>query len=400
MSRKITWAIVGGGNGGQSMAGHLAIMGFPVRFYDIIPETVQTINELGGIKVDGVVEGFGKLAFATTDIGRALAGADVIVVVAPSLAHGAIASACSRHLSDNQVVILHPGATCGALEFRKVLNDTGCRAKIPIAETNSLIYACRSPSPGYASILGIKKDLVVATLPAQRNDRALSCLREAFPQINGGQNVMETSIGNANAIMHPAPSIFNTSLIESRHEWLYYLEGITPTIGAFVEELDKERIALAKTFGIDMPPILEWYRKAYGVDAASLSEAARRNPAYAKISGQKNLRTRYLLEDIPTGLVPMISLGKMQGVDTSRMELIARLGGYLLGEDFFACGRTLENLGLAGLTADEFVRYLETGEIVSEKKPADHRANATHMGLDVQLTAMTVGGKKTGRNDL
>ncbi len=368
MSRKVTWAIVGGGNGGQSLAGHLALMGFPVRLYDIIPATVQTINELGGIQVDGVVEGFGKLAFATSDIEKALAGADVILVVAPAVAHRAIAHACSRHLSDNQVVILHPGATCGALEFRKALNDAGCRANISIAETNTLIYACRSTRPGHASILGIKKELVVATLPAQNKDQALGCLAEAFPQTRVGRNVLETSIGNVNAIMHPAPTILNTSLIESRHEWLYYLEGITPTIGAFVEELDKERLALAKAFGIDMPPICEWYRKAYGVDATSLSEATRSNPAYAMIPGQKNLRTRYLLEDIPTGLVPMISLGKMRGVDTSRMELIARLGGYLLGEDFFAYGRTLENLGLAGLTAEEFGGYLETGEFVSGKQ--------------------------------
>ena len=254
MSRKITWAIVGGGNGGQSMAGHLAIMGFPVRFYDINPETVQAINERGGIKVDGVVEGFGKLVFATCDIGRAIVGADVIVVVAPAVAHRAIASDCSPHLTDNQVVILHPGATCGALEFRRVLNDLSCRAKVSIAETNSLIYACRSTNPGHARILGIKKDLVVATLPAKQNDRALGFLGEAFPQIKGGKNVLETSLGNANAIMHPAPTILNTSLIESRHEWLYYLDGITPTIGAFVEELDKERIALAKSFGLEMPP--------------------------------------------------------------------------------------------------------------------------------------------------
>jgi opine dehydrogenase len=368
MSRKITWAIIGGGNGGQSMAGHLAIMGFPVRFYDIVPETVQAINQQGGIKVDGVVEGFGTLTFATSEIGRAIAGADAIVVVAPAVAHRAIATDCSPHLSDNQVVILHPGATCGALEFRKVLNDAGCRAKVSIAETNSLIYACRSTNPGHASILGIKNDLVVATLPAQQNDQALGFLGEAFPQIKGGKNVMESSIGNANAIMHPAPTILNTSLIESRHEWLYYLDGITPTIGAFVEELDKERIALAESFGLDVPPIREWYRKAYGVDADSLSEATRRNPAYAKIPGQKNLRTRYLLEDIPTGLVPMISLGKMQGVDVSRMELIARLGGHLLGEDFFVSGRTLENLGLADLTAEEFNRYLETGAGPSGKE--------------------------------
>ena len=47
MSHNIKWTIIGGGNGGQSLAGHLAIMGFPVRLYDIFPDTVKAIQTLG-----------------------------------------------------------------------------------------------------------------------------------------------------------------------------------------------------------------------------------------------------------------------------------------------------------------------------------------------------------------
>ena len=57
---KPKWAIVGGGNGGQAMAGHLALMDFNVKLYDIIPEKVQAINKNGGINVEGVVQGLGK----------------------------------------------------------------------------------------------------------------------------------------------------------------------------------------------------------------------------------------------------------------------------------------------------------------------------------------------------
>jgi hypothetical protein len=45
-----------------------------------------------------------------------------------------------------------------------------------------------------------------------------------------------------------------------------------------------------------------------------------------------------------------------------RMWIIAKLGQMILGEDFFAKGRTLANLGLERLTRDQFEHYLETGE--------------------------------------
>ena len=361
MSNKTRWAIIGGGNGGQSLAGHLSIMGFPVRLYDIFEETVAAISEQGGIHVEGAVEGFGKLEFATTDLGKALDGADVVMIVAPATAHRTIAENCAPVLADGQIVILHPGATCGSLEFRQVLDSKGCTAKLTLAETNTLIYACRSPKPGYANILGIKDDLVLASMPARDNATVVNIFREAFPQVIAGKNVMQPSLGNANAVVHPGPSLLNTSLIESKHEWSYYYDGITPSIGAFVEKLDLERIALAKAFGIEMIPIREWYKIAYGIDKPTLTEAVRSNPAYDGIAGQKSLKTRYVLEDIPTGLVPMIELGRLKGVPTPRMELVAKLGEYLLEMDFFATGRTLKNLGLEGMSVEDFQNYIETG---------------------------------------
>ena len=361
MKKKIKWAIIGGGNGGQSIAGHLSLMGYAVRLFDIFQETVDAINSQGGIHVSGAVSGFGKVDFATTEMAEALSGVDVVMVVAPATAHRAIAKNCAPCLNDGQVVIVHPGATCGALEFKHILKQEACRADVAIAETNSLIYACRSPRPGHANIIGVKKHLTLATLPTVENPRVLAIMQDAFPQIIGGKNVIETSLGNANAIVHPAPSLLNTSMIESAHEWLYYTEGMTPSIGAFVEALDRERVQLAASFGIEMVPIREWYRIAYGVDAATLTEAVRKNPAYEGIKGQKTLKTRYLMEDIPTGLVPMIALGKMQGIDMPRMAVVAELGQYLLNEDFFVTGRTLENLGLENMTSETFIDLIETG---------------------------------------
>lgn len=358
---KLTWAVIGGGNGGQSLSGHLALMGISVRLFDIFPQIIDAIRSAGGIQVDGVVKGFGKIQLATTEMARAVDGADIIMIVAPAIAHRDIAVSCAPHLTNGQIIFIHPGATGGALEFNKVLLDHKCDTKITLAEAESLLYACRSQKPGQATIFGIKKELMTAALPATATQRVVRMLNTAFPQMYAGANVLATSLSNANAMMHPAPTLLNTSLIESGRDWRYYLDGITPSIGAFVEDLDKERLAVASAFGVSVPGILEWYQVHYGATGDTLSAAVQRNQAYAEVQGQKTLHTRYLLEDIPTGLVPMAHLGQMAGVDVSRMETVIRLGEFLIGQDLTTFGRSLENLGLAGMTIPEIREYIETG---------------------------------------
>ena len=176
--KKTNWAIIGGGNGGQSMAGHLGVKGFSVKLFDINEEVVRRINEKGGIAVSGIVEGFGKVQLASTNIREVLEGSDFIIVVLPSLYHNEIARACAPHLKDGQIVFLHPGSTFGALEFKKVLMEEGCRADITIGEANTLLYACRVKEPGKAHIFGIKNLLLAAALPAKENKRMLKILTQ------------------------------------------------------------------------------------------------------------------------------------------------------------------------------------------------------------------------------
>jgi opine dehydrogenase len=102
---------------------------------------------------------------------------------------------------------------------------------------------------------------------------------------------------------------------------------------------------------------------AYGAEGSTLSQAVRNNCAYEKVRGQKSLRTRYLLEDIPMGLLPMVSIGQMMGVDVPRMQTILNLAQFLTGEDFISNGRTVERLGLSGMNAAQIVRYVETGTL-------------------------------------
>lgn len=359
---KRTWAVIGGGNGGQSAAGHLGMMGFPVRIYDIFPESVDAINRKGGIDVTGVLEGFGPVEFATTDLGKAVADAEVLMVIAPATAHREIAEGLARNVRPGQIVFVHPGATMGAVEFYQVFTANGVpRGSVTLCEAQSLVYATRLVEPGTVSIKGIKQSLAVGALPAERGGAVLSVLREAYPQMKAARNVLETSLTNLNAVMHPTPSLLSASLIESKWDWKYYLDGISPSIGALIERLDAERVAIGNAVGLDLPNALRMYKEMYDVQAPTLSETVKLNKAYWEIAGQKKIDTRYVTEDIPTGLVPMMAVADLFGVPCDIMRTIAKLGSYMLDRDLIGTGRTLENLGLAGTSRPRFLEFIERG---------------------------------------
>ena len=87
MSRK--WAIIGAGNGGQAFAAYLSLKGLDIALYDVCQESIEEINVKGGIIIEGNANttGFGKVALASTDLGEVVEGAEVILVILPSLYH-------------------------------------------------------------------------------------------------------------------------------------------------------------------------------------------------------------------------------------------------------------------------------------------------------------------------
>src|SRR4030067_2119249 len=195
MSGKIRITVIGAGHGGKAMAAHLAIMEFPTVLYNRTADHVAAIKELGGVYLESLEagpRGFGKLIKVTSIMAEALEKAEVVMGVVPSSAHADIAKACAPYLTDGQIVVLHPGRTCGAIEFNKVLRDNGCTADVIIAEAETFIYASRSDGPAQSRIFRIKEAVPLAALPSKRNQLVLDYIHEVFPQFIDGGNVLQT----------------------------------------------------------------------------------------------------------------------------------------------------------------------------------------------------------------
>jgi opine dehydrogenase len=138
--KKVNFCVLGAGNGGIAMAGHLALMGFQVSLFNRTAERIWPVAERKGIELAGEIEGFGRVNKATADIEEALEGVDILMVVIPATGHRYIAKICAPYLRNGQVIILNPGRTFGAIEFKQILKENRCSADVIIAETQSLLY--------------------------------------------------------------------------------------------------------------------------------------------------------------------------------------------------------------------------------------------------------------------
>ncbi|MBC7224980.1 MAG: NAD(P)-binding domain-containing protein, partial [Anaerolineae bacterium] len=210
------YAVVGAGHGGKAMAADLASRGFRVHLFNRTPSRIHAIRLRGGIVLEdekGQMR-FGPIPVATADIAEALDGADVVMVVVPASAHRDVARLCAPHLRDGQVVVLHPGRTGGALEFRQTLQQAGCKARVVVAEAQTLICSSRSTDLAEAKIFRLKSLVLVAALPATDTPKVLEVLHPAYPQFVPAENVLYTSLDNMGAVLHPALTILNAGRIE------------------------------------------------------------------------------------------------------------------------------------------------------------------------------------------
>jgi len=365
MNRDICYAVIGAGQGGKAMAAHLALMGFRVNLYNRTPEHVSAIKARSGIDLEsyeGGPHGFGRLALVTSDMQLALRDADIIMVVIPSSAHADIASVVSPHLKDGQIILLHPGRTCGAIEFQKVLRDNSCQAKITIAEAETFIYASRSDGPAQARIFRIKDAVPLAALPATCTATVLEAISSAYPQYIDGVNVLHTGLNNMGAIFHPALTILNAGRIEStRGDFQFYIDGVTPSVARLLEVLDRERVTVAASLGIRARTAMEWLEMAYGAKGENLYEAIQNQSGYFGIRAPSTLNHRYIFEDVPMSLVPIAALAKHYGVSVRGIDSIIRLGCIIHHTDYWRRGRTLDKLGIKDLSVSEITRYVNEG---------------------------------------
>jgi opine dehydrogenase len=356
-----TFCVVGAGHGGMAMAAHLAMTGCRVNLLNRDAGRILAVQARGGIDVTGEVEGFASLNVITCDAAEAVRDVDIVMVVVPAMAHSYIAETIAPHLRDGQIVVLNPGRTGGALEVSRVFREKNPSAYLYVGEAQTLLYTSRVTNPGQVRIFSIKNSVPLATLPAYHVADVLPVLRKVLPQFVPGDNVLKTGLDNIGAVFHPAITVLNAGRIEDTHgDFEYYVEGVTPSVACILEAVDQERVNVAGALGIRANTAREWLYLAYSAAGRTLLDAMRANPGYRGIQSPGTIQHRYISEDVPASLVPIASIGEMLGVPTPTICSIIHLASVMHRVDYWKEGRTVDRLGIKGMSVKE-IQFLVAG---------------------------------------
>ncbi len=358
----ISVSVIGAGNGGQALAGYLALKGFDVALYNRSEKRLAPILKTKKIKLEGEVNATVRISFATTDLGKAIKGRKLLMIVLPANAHREIAEKMVPFLEDGQVIVLNPGRTAGALDFFNVLKENNVRKDVVIAEAQTFIFASRLSNPGVARIFRIKNAVPVAALPASRNSDLERTLLEVMPEFELVPSTLYTSFNNIGAVFHPAAIILNAGWVETTFgKFEFYFEGISEAVAKVLETIDEERCKVARKFGIEPMTAVQWISYAYDVKGKNLYDAIHKNEGYRGIQAPTSLENRYIMEDVPMSLVPISAFGKFVGVKTPVIDSIVRIASIMTGIDFVKEGRNFDRLKLKGKSLEEVKRIMEEG---------------------------------------
>ena len=356
---KIT--VLGAGAGGTAMAFDCATHGHAVRLFDFpqFPDNIAAIAEAGGIHADGDIGGFGEIAYSGHDIDAALEGAELIYVVGPAYSTEPFGESVAGKLKAGQTVVVTPGSCGGALAFKRAAGLAVEDDAVRVAETSTLHYAVRLAAPGQIRVfLKLKAGNLLAGLPRAHTGEILELIADVYPSMEPADSVLQTSLQNANPIIHPAVTLSNAARIEmTGGDFLFYEEGVSDSVGRLIEALDQERIAIGERLGITVLSDPEMgMRQGYMLEN-NYGSGYRKAPGFLGIGAQPQLDHRYLNEDVGYGLVFMSKLGAQVGVDTPGMNAVIDVATIVMARDYRGEAlRTPETLGISGRSADELAR--------------------------------------------
>ncbi len=201
-------------------------------------------------------------------------------------------------------------------------------------------------------------------MPASGLEATLSSLKPVFPiRMKPMKNVLAVAFANTNMILHCPTMIMNAGRIESDEKgFRFYVDGMTPSVCRVMESMDRERLAVGERLGLSLISEFEDASSNYPSDRQyeSLYDVLHNSPVYGGhgADSPNSLAHRYLSEDVPFLLVPVSQFGSATGVRTPLIDSVIMLAETANGVPYRETGRTLDRMGLEGMTAEQVIRSI------------------------------------------
>ncbi|MDM8534844.1 NAD/NADP octopine/nopaline dehydrogenase family protein [Clostridiaceae bacterium HSG29] len=366
--KKIT--IIGAGNGGVTAAYHFAKLGNRVCIYDQ-PEfdtQIKAIKKAGGIEaveaindVEMTFAGFEKIELSTTSMEEAVNFSDILITIVPSFAQETIFRKMLPYLTDSKILIFMPG-NYASLVMDKVKKDLGYNdLNITYADAMTIPWACRLEGEATVGIMGIKEFIYAGVFPHSKSKEVIDLMNEFYPlEVKELENVIESGLENINFGGHPLIATINIGLLENfGKQFNYYVDCVSPATGRASAKMEAERIQIGKGLSLKLRDELEMMNSIYNTHAESAYLFNKSSVIHGKInSAPTSSKARYITEDVPNILVPCFEFATLLSLKVPIIESVIHIASSYNDDDYFKTGRTLEKMGLGGMSSKEIMDYV------------------------------------------
>jgi len=352
-------SILGAGHSGCALAVDLHARGFEVLLHahPCHRRQLDAIEHAGRLRADGVCSATCRPT-TTTSLQRALEHADRLLITLPAYAHEELITSLASHDLRRHTLVCITG-NFFALAARHRLDAQA------IVETSTSPFSCRVN--GHTVYIKGRKAMMYAAALGTLGLQQRQAVEALFPQpLVWLPSVLANSLSCVTGVMHPTPALMNAGRIESTGgDFHFYREGMTAGVARVMSSVDTERLLIADSLGITLPPALnlmnDYYRQSFG----SLAEFARESVEHnSRKSAPDSLTHRYLMQDVPYVLVPWRALARRMGVATPTIDAVIQLTAQANSIALVSGSRTLRRLGLHGLEPQQ-LRALARGEDIT-----------------------------------
>lgn len=326
--------IVGAGSIAFGMAAFLEQQGHAATLWSPSGERTRALSAGHPLVATGAIEGTFKPAVAASaeDL---VGGAETILIALPAYGHKHVFDGIAPHVTPAQTVIVSSHASFGALYLSRLL--AARRVAVPIVAWGTTLVSGRQTGSAKVQVNTVRQRVDLATLPAARTTEGLATCQSLFgDRFVDRQSLLAIALSNLNPAIHMGIALGNMTRMERGEAW-GQAENVTPNVGRLLEELDRERLAIATALGLEVRTIFQHLRLSFSVPLGSASEMHQAMHAIGKGgAGPTNADSRYVTEDVPFGLVATAKVGRLAGRPALLHEAGIGIFSAMYGRDFSA----------------------------------------------------------------
>ena len=341
-------AVIGAGGTGVALSAILAAKGHEVCLADSENSAVlEGVKRAGKVCTKGTSFFEGVPVLVTEDMGEAVRRSELIVCCTISNRDEEIARAIAPWVDESKAVLV--GAGNGAsIIYHRVFEECG-KGDVLTAETAGNFFPARVTGDGEATTGLPLSGKGVTAFPPSRAEEAVDRFAEVW-ELTPCASMFEALFNGPNLICHSAGCVLNVSAMSrSGGKFNLFTDGLSEEFLNVTDALWQEKNRVYEAMEAKCSPAPR------GMLAGVMDPDNDAYKYFRLMDGPGDITHRYITEDVPNLFCFFLSIARKVGVAVPLFEGIIGLLSAAAGKDFYAEGRTLENLGWADMSKEELI---------------------------------------------